>query len=69
MKVGYFLDYCKQLYPAWNDADLAELVRGYDLLVREQLIESILDRTPEATVFVSSHDLAEIESSPATWHT
>jgi ABC-2 type transport system ATP-binding protein len=103
MRVRYFLDYCKQLYPTWNDGDLAELVRGYDLpmdrplkalsrgmrvkaalaaslayrprlivldepfsgldvLVREQLIESILDRTPEATVFVSSHDLAEIES-------
>jgi ABC-2 type transport system ATP-binding protein len=30
--------------------------------VREQLIESILDRTPEATVLVCSHDLAEIES-------
>ena len=103
MKVGYFLAYCKPFYPTWNDADMAELVRGYDLpldrplkalsrgmrmkaalasslayrprlivldepfggldvLVREQLIESILDRTPEATVLVSSHDLGEIES-------
>ena len=103
MNVGYFLAYCKAFYPTWNDADLAELVRAYDLpldrplkslsrgmrmkaalaaslayrprlivldepfssldvLVREQLIESILDRTPEATVLVCSHDLAEIES-------
>jgi ABC-2 type transport system ATP-binding protein len=103
MKVGYFFAYCKEFYPTWNDADLAELVRAYDLplerplralsrgmrvkaalaaslayrprlivldepfsgldvLVREQLIESILDRTPEATVLVCSHDLAEIES-------
>jgi ABC-2 type transport system ATP-binding protein len=103
MKVGYFLAYCKEFYPTWNDAELAELVRAYDLpldrplkalsrgmrvkaalaaslayrprlivldepfsgldvLVREQLIESILDRTPESTVLVSSHDLAEIET-------
>jgi ABC-2 type transport system ATP-binding protein len=103
MKVDYFLAYCKGFYPTWNDGDLAELVRAFDLpldrplkalsrgmrvkaalasslayrprlivldepfsgldvLVREQLIESILDRTPEATVLVCSHDLAEIES-------
>ncbi|MCU1238915.1 MAG: transporter related protein [Candidatus Solibacter sp.] len=103
MKTGYFLDYCKPFYPTWNDGDLAELVRAYnlpldrplkalsrgmkvkaalaaslayrprlivldepfsglDVLVREQLIESILERTPEATVLVSSHDLSEIES-------
>ena len=103
MKTGYFLDYAKAFYPTWNDADLAALVRAYDLpldrplnalsrgmkvkaalaaslayrprlivldepfsgldvLVREQLIESILDRTPDATVLVSSHDLSEIES-------
>jgi ABC-2 type transport system ATP-binding protein len=30
--------------------------------VREQLIESIVERTPEATVFLASHDLADIES-------
>jgi len=41
---------------------LDEPFGGLDVLVREQLIESILERTPEATVFVSSHDLAEIES-------
>jgi ABC-2 type transport system ATP-binding protein len=103
MKTGYYFDYAKPFYPTWSDADLAELVRGFDLpldrplkalsrgmkvkaalaaslayrprlivldepfsgldvLVREQLIESILDRTPEATVLISSHDLSEIES-------
>jgi len=41
---------------------LDEPFGGLDVLVREQLIESILERTPEATVFVSSHDLVEIES-------
>jgi ABC-2 type transport system ATP-binding protein len=103
MRTGYFFDYAKPFYPTWSDADLAALVRAYDLpldrplkalsrgmkvkaalaaslayrprlivldepfsgldvLVREQLIESILDRTPEATVLISSHDLSEIES-------
>jgi ABC-2 type transport system ATP-binding protein len=41
---------------------LDEPFSGLDVLVREQLIESILERTPEATVFLASHDLAEIES-------
>ena len=41
---------------------LDEPFGGLDVLVREELIESILERTPEATVFLSSHDLAEIES-------
>ena len=41
---------------------LDEPFSGLDVLVREQLIESILERTPEATVLVASHDLAEIES-------
>jgi ABC-2 type transport system ATP-binding protein len=41
---------------------LDEPFTGLDVLVREQLIESILERTPEATVFLASHDLAEIES-------
>jgi ABC-2 type transport system ATP-binding protein len=41
---------------------LDEPFSGLDVLVREQLIESVLDRTPEATVFLSSHDLSEIES-------
>jgi ABC-2 type transport system ATP-binding protein len=41
---------------------LDEPFGGLDALVRDQLIESILDRTPESTVLISSHDLAEIES-------
>jgi len=35
---------------------------GLDPLVRDELIESMLDRAAEATVFLSSHDLAEVES-------
>jgi ABC-2 type transport system ATP-binding protein len=41
---------------------LDEPFGGLDVLVREQLIESILDRTPELTVLLASHDLGEIES-------
>lgn len=41
---------------------LDEPFSGLDALVRDQLIEAILDRTPESTVLISSHDLAEIES-------
>jgi ABC-2 type transport system ATP-binding protein len=102
MKAGYFFSYCKAFYPTWADADLAELVRLYDLpldrtlnamskgmrvkaalasslayrpslivldepfggldvLVREEVIESLIERTPETTVLLASHDLAEIE--------
>ena len=35
---------------------------GLDPLVRDQLIESLLERATEATVLISSHDLGEIES-------
>jgi len=103
MKVSRFLAYCKEFYPAWNDADAAEFVRTYelpldrplkslsrgqrvkaalaaslayhpsllfldepfsnlDVLVRDQLIETILGAGSETTVFLASHDLAEIES-------
>lgn len=41
---------------------LDEPFSGLDVLVREQLIESILERTPELTVLLASHDLAEMES-------
>ena len=41
---------------------LDEPFSGLDVLVREQLIESIVERTPETTVLLASHDLAEIES-------
>jgi ABC-2 type transport system ATP-binding protein len=103
MKVSRFLAYCKEFYPAWNDADAAEFVRAYelpldrplktlsrgqrvkaalaaslayhpsllfldepfsnlDVLVRDQLIDTILGAGSETTVFLASHDLAEIES-------
>ena len=41
---------------------LDEPFGGLDPLVREQLIESLLERAAESTVFISSHDLAEIEN-------
>lgn len=103
MRVAYFLSYCKEFYPTWQDEDAAALLRlyelpldrpikelsrgmrvkaalasalsfrprlivldepfsGLDVLVREELIESILERTPESTVLIASHDLSEIES-------
>ena len=103
MRVSYFLEYCRGLYPAWDRALAAALVEqfelplnrrlgelsrgmkvkaalaaslayrprliildepfsGLDVLVREQLIESLVDCTPEATIVIASHDLAEIET-------
>jgi ABC-2 type transport system ATP-binding protein len=41
---------------------LDEPFGGLDPLVRDQLIEGLLERASESTVFISSHDLAEIES-------
>ena len=41
---------------------LDEPFTGLDPLVRDELIESMLERAEEATIFISSHDLAEIES-------
>ena len=41
---------------------LDEPFSGLDVLVREQLIESLVDCTPEATILIASHDLGEIES-------
>jgi ABC-2 type transport system ATP-binding protein len=41
---------------------LDEPFSGLDPLVRDELIECLLDRAPETTIFLSSHDLAEIES-------
>jgi ABC-2 type transport system ATP-binding protein len=41
---------------------LDEPFTGLDPLVRDELIEGLLARAEEATVFISSHDLAEIES-------
>lgn len=41
---------------------LDEPFSGLDVLVREELIESVLERTPDSTVLIASHDLSEIES-------
>jgi ABC-2 type transport system ATP-binding protein len=41
---------------------LDEPFGGLDPLVRDQLIEGLLERASESTIFLSSHDLAEIES-------
>jgi ABC-2 type transport system ATP-binding protein len=41
---------------------LDEPFTGLDALVRDQLIEGLLGRAASATVLISSHDLAEIES-------
>ncbi len=41
---------------------LDEPFGGLDPLVRDQLIEGLVERASEATIFVSSHDLAEIEN-------
>jgi ABC-2 type transport system ATP-binding protein len=41
---------------------LDEPFSGLDPLVRDELIDVLLERAPETTIFLSSHDLAEIES-------
>jgi len=41
---------------------LDEPFTGLDPLVRDELVESLLERASEATILISSHDLAEIES-------
>lgn len=41
---------------------LDEPFTGLDPLVRDELIQALLDRAEEASIFISSHDLAEIES-------
>jgi ABC-2 type transport system ATP-binding protein len=41
---------------------LDEPFGGLDPLVREQLIESLLESAGETTILISSHDLAEMES-------
>ncbi len=41
---------------------LDEPLAGLDPLVRDELIEGILERAQETTIFLSSHDMAEIES-------
>jgi ABC-2 type transport system ATP-binding protein len=41
---------------------LDEPFSGLDPLVRDELIEGLLERASESTILLSSHDLAEIES-------
>jgi ABC-2 type transport system ATP-binding protein len=41
---------------------LDEPFTGLDAVVRDELIEGILTRTGSTTIFISSHDLTEIES-------
>ena len=41
---------------------LDEPFTGLDPLVRDELIQGLLERAEESTIFISSHDLAEIES-------
>lgn len=41
---------------------LDEPLSGLDPLVRDELIQGLLDRIGETTLFLSSHDLADIES-------
>src|ERR1019366_2405749 len=41
---------------------LDEPFTGLDALVRDELIEGLLARAEGTTIFISSHDLAEIES-------
>jgi ABC-2 type transport system ATP-binding protein len=41
---------------------LDEPLSGLDPLVRDELIEGLLERAAESTIFISSHDLAEIET-------
>jgi ABC-2 type transport system ATP-binding protein len=41
---------------------LDEPFSGLDPLVRDELIEGLIERAPETTIFLSSHDLAEIET-------
>jgi len=41
---------------------LDEPFTGLDPLVRDELIQGLLDHAEESTIFVSSHDLAEIET-------
>lgn len=104
MTVRQFLDYCRPMYPSWDVAFAAKLLRQFDLptnvklkalsrgmrmkaallgslayrpklvvldepfsgldpLVRDEFIRGMLELTENEgwTVFVSSHDIAEVE--------
>ena len=40
---------------------LDEPFSGLDVAVREHLVQSLVEQTPECTVLIATHDLAEIE--------
>lgn len=104
MTVGQLIEYCRPLYPTWDDAFAGKLMRDFDLpsgtrlsalsrgmrmkaallsslayrprlvvldepftgldpLVREEFIRGLLELTEEEgwSVFVSSHDVDEVE--------
>jgi len=102
MTVAQLLAYLKPMYPTWDEASTAALVRQFDLpadrplkhlsrgmrmkaaligalayrpkllildepfsgldaVVRDDLIQGVLDRAEETSILISSHDLAEIE--------
>lgn len=104
MTVQQFVDYCRPMYPSWDDAFAAKLMQQFDLpaetklkalsrgtrmkaallcslayrpklvvldepfsgldpLVRDDFIRGMLELTENEgwTVFVSSHDIAEVE--------
>jgi len=104
MKIGKFFDYCKKMYPSWDDKFCQELTGQFDLpakekiknisrgmkmkvsmisslayrpklvvldepfsgldpLVRQEFIDGILKitETENWTVFISSHDIDEVE--------
>ena len=44
---------------------LDEPFTGLDPLVRDELIPGLFDRAKQSTIFISSHDLAEGETSPS----
>ena len=78
MTVGALLDYYRAFYPTWDRALEQQLVRQFDLPLQRKLknlsrgmkmkaafassLEGLIERAPETTIFLSSHDLAEIES-------
>ena len=104
MTVGQLVDFCRPMYPTWDNAFCAQLLRQFDLpldrklkslsrgmkmkaalltslayrprllvldepftgldpLVREEVIHGMLELTEEEnwTVFISSHDIDEVE--------
>lgn len=104
MTVGKFIDYCKPMYPTWDDDFCARLLKQFDLpldrklkalsrgmkmkaallsslvyrpklvvldepftgldpLVRDEFIRGMLELTEQEgwTVFISSHDIDEVE--------